>query len=142
MFKRWISGFLVFAFGFGCASVVSVATARESLEAGTLAEGLSYVSDGSTVTLFNNGKITYIVVVNRTPGTAPVDPSISYARGSMRISKVDIDKVVVQGVTSVAFMREDFWRPCNMGDCSWSGPVPPPPPPLPDYPGVTVLTPG
>lgn len=142
MSKRWLSGFLIFAFGFGCASLVTVATARESLEAGTLAEGLSYVSSESDLTLINNGKAVYVVMIKRTPGTGPTEPPVSYVAGTMRVSKTGIDKLIVQELTPVVILERDFWRPCSMGDCSWQGPLPPPPPPLPDYPAAKFLSPG
>ena len=139
MFKRWLSGFLIFAFGFVCASLVTVATARESLEAGSLDEGLGYVSTEREVTLINSGKKIYVAMVKRSPGTEPTEPPISYVTGSMSLPKPGINKVILHELKPIAILEEDFWRPCSMGDCSWTGPLPPPPRPPIAPPGLAAV---
>ena len=141
MAKRWLAGFLIFASGFGCASLVSVATARENLSAGTLEEGLSYVNTERDVTLINNGKSVYVTIIKRLPGTEPVDPPVSYNGGVSSFPTVGMDRAILYRLTEVAVLQDEMWRPCNMGDCSWQGPVPPQPDPLPGKLAAKFLSP-
>jgi hypothetical protein len=141
MLKRWLSGFLIFVFGFGCASLVTVATARENLSAGSLEEGLGYVNDERDVTLINSGKNVYVVMVHREPSTSPADAPVSYNGGTLKFSKYSLDKAIAYRLVPIAILEEEFWRPCSMGDCSWQGPLPPQPDPLPGHLAAKFLSP-
>lgn len=128
MSKRWLSNSLIFAFGFGCASLVTIATARENLEAGRLEEGLGYVNSENEVKLVNTGKDVYVAMVTRT-NTEPPRPALVLGKGAVSIPKLELDRLKVYRLVGIAELDRDFWRPCSMGDCSFIGPLPPPPPP-------------
>ena len=136
MSKCRLSGFLIFALGFGCASLATVATAQEiPEERGELEEGLGYVNTEKEVTLVNSGKDVYVVMVQRgSPCASPAEVPVSDRKGVIRISKCGLTSLKVYGIRliselEVSELEADFWRPCMGADCSWSGPLPPPPPP-------------
>ncbi len=130
MSKRWLSGSLIFAFGFGCASLVTIATARENMEAGGLEEGLGYVNTENEIRLVNTGKNIYVAMVTRRAGTESAEAPVEFAEGILSIPKFELDRLKVYRLVGIAELDRDFWRPCSMGDCSWTGPLPPPPPPI------------
>jgi hypothetical protein len=143
MSKRWFSGVLIFALGFGSTFLATNAMAQEPhQEKGELEEGLGYVMTGNEVRLVNTGKYIYLVMVQRSPGTSPADAPISYIEGTASLPVYSLNRLVAYRLTPIAVLADQFWRSCAMGDCSWTGPLPPPPPPLtpPDL-GAILLTP-
>lgn len=131
MSKRRLSGFLILALGFGCASLATTATAQEPFsEEGELAEGLSYVNTENEVELVNTGEGVYVVMVTRSPGTLPTGPAVLYRAGTTTVSRFGLVSLKVYQLMPIAELEADFWRPCIGADCSWQGPLPPPPPPI------------
>ena len=141
MSKRWCSGVLIFALGLG--SLVTNANAQEPREAtGVLENGLDYVVNGNEVRLVNTGKHVYLVMVQRSPGTLPADAPISYMEGTVSVSGYGLSRLVAYRLEPIAVLADQLWRSCAMGDCSWTGPLPPPPPPIaPPELGAMFLTP-
>jgi hypothetical protein len=130
MSQRWLSGFLIFALGFGCASLVTVATAQEvPEERGELEEGLDYVNTENEVRLVNSGKDVYVVMVQRSPGTSPAEAPVSYRKGVTTVPRSGLTSLKIYRLVAISELEEDFWRPCLGADCTWIGPLPPPPPP-------------
>ena len=128
MSKRWFSCVLIFALG--CVSLVTSAMAQKPREdRGVLGDGLSYIMTGSEISLINTGRDVYVVMVQRAPGTSPVEAPISYMEGSVRFSGFSLNQAILFRLQPVAVLEDEFWRPCAMGDCSFIGPLPPPPPP-------------
>ncbi len=143
MSKRWFSGVLIFALGLGSTSLATNANAQEPREVtGVLEDGLSFVMTGNEVRLVNRGKHVYLVMVQRSPGTSPAEAPVSYMEGTVSLSEYSLDRVVAYRLEPIAVLADMFWRSCAMGDCSWTGPLPPPPPPIapPDL-GAMFLTP-
>ncbi len=143
MSKRRLSGFLIFALGFGCASLATVARAQDVPEdRGELEEGLGYVNTEDEVTLVNSGKDVYVVMVQRGPGTLPTEVPVSYRAGTIRISRSGLTSLKVYRLMPISELDLDFWRPCIGADCSWTGPLPPPPPPIvpPDLAAIFLAT--
>ena len=132
MSKRWLSGVLTFALGFGCISLATNATAQEIPEdMGTLEDGLDYINTERGITLTNTGEHTYLVVVQREPGATLAEAPVSYDGGIVQIVGLSLIKAVVYRLEPVAVLETDFWRPCMGADCTWIGPLPPPPPIVP-----------
>lgn len=130
MSNRWFSCVLIFALG--CVSLATNAMAQKPREdRGVLADGLGYIMAGSDISLVNTGKDVYVVMVQREPGTLPVEAPVSYMAGVVRFSGYSLNKAILFRLQAVAVLEDDFWRPCSMGDCSFIGPLPPPPPPTP-----------
>jgi hypothetical protein len=128
MSKRWFPCVLIFALG--CASLATNAMAQKPQEGrGVLEDGLSYIMTGSDVSLINTGRDVYVVMVQRAPGTSPVEAPISYMEGVVRFSGFSLNQAILFRLQPVAVLEDEFWRPCAMGDCSFIGPLPPPPPP-------------
>jgi hypothetical protein len=109
---------------------------------GVLEEGLGYVMTGSEIRLVNTGKDVYVVMVQRAPGTSPVEAPVSYIEGTVRLSGYSLNKAILFRLQPIAVLEDEFWRPCAMGDCSFIGPLPPPPPPTaPPDPSAVFLQP-
>ena len=127
MSKRWFPCVLIFALG--CVSLATNAMAQKpGEERGVLEEGLGYFMNGSEISLVNTGRDVYVVMVQREPGTSPVEAPISYMEGVVRFSGYSLSKAILYRLVPVAVLEDEFWRPCAMGDCSFIGPLPPPPP--------------
>lgn len=131
MSKRWFSGVLTLALGFGSTSLATNAMAQEPREVkGVVEEGLGYVMTGSEVRLVNSGKYIYLVMVQRSPGTSPADAALSFIDGTATVPMYGLARLVAYRLEPIAVLGDQFWRSCAMGDCSWMGPLPPPPPPI------------
>jgi hypothetical protein len=143
MSKRWLTGVLIFALGFGCPSLVTSATAQEVREdRGELEDGLSYINSERDITLVNTGKDVYIVMVQREPGTTPAEVPVSYMEGTVRLSGYGLSKAILYRLEPISVLERNFWRPCLGADCSFIGPLPPPPPPTaPPNPSAVFLQP-
>ena len=130
MSKRWLSGFLIFALGFGCAFLVTTATAQEALEEGEVEEGLDYVNAPEKFKLVNWGDQGYVVMVTRKPGIPQAEPPVSYRTGVITISKNGLDTLTIYRLVPVTQL-DGVLRPCDQAfwDCPWRSPIPPPPPP-------------
>ena len=141
MSKRWFPCVLIFALGY--VSLATNAMAQEAREdRGVLEDGLSYIMNGSEIRLVNTGKDVYIVMVQREPGTPPVEAPISYLEGVSAFSGVSLSKAIVCRLVPIEILEHEFWRPCVMSDCSFIGPLPPPPPPTaPPDPSAIFLQP-
>jgi hypothetical protein len=134
MSKGWLSGVLIFVLGFGCPSLATNATAQERAEdRGELEDGLSYINTERDITLVNTGKYVYLVIVQREPGTIPVELPFSSSEGILKILQPGLSRAIAFRLEPVQIMEELVWRPCMGADCSFIGPLPPPPPPT-DYP--------
>ncbi len=131
MSKRWLSGVLIFALGFGCTSLVATAAAQEvpAEETGTLEEGLDYVNTENEIRLINRGKNIYVFMVQRRSGLLPADTPVLYTDDAVTIARYGLNKLVAYRLEPIAIL-ERSWRPCFGADCSWIGPLPPPPPPI------------
>lgn len=143
MSKRWLTGALIFAFGFGCTPLVATAAAQDTPveETGTLEAGLDYVSTENEIRLINGGKDVYVVMVQRRSGLLPGDAPVLYLDGAITVSRYGLSRLVAYRLEPIAIL-EHSWRPCLGADCTWIGPLPPPPPPIvpPDL-GAMFLTP-
>lgn len=143
MSKRWLSGALISALGFGCAFQVTNANAQEiPEEMGTLEAGLTYTNTEREVTLVNTGKDVYLVMVQREPGIEPAEGPILYRDGTLRLSGYGLNRLVAYRLEPIAVLADQLWRSCAMGDCSFIGPLPPPQPPTgPPDPSAVFLSP-
>lgn len=131
MSKRWLSGVLIFALGFGCPSLVTNATAQEPpSDRGELEEGLGYISTERAITLVNRGKYVYLIMVQHGPGTTLAELPPPYNEGILSLSGFNVSQAIAYRLEPVAILSDDFWRPCMGADCTWIGPLPPPPPPI------------
>jgi hypothetical protein len=130
MSKRWLSGFLIFALGFGSASLVTIATAQDVPEEGELEEGLDYVNAPDKFKLVNSGDRAYVVMVTRRSGVPAAEPQVSYTSDVITISKNGLDTLTVYRIVPVTQL-DGVLRPCDEAfwDCPWRSPIPPPPPP-------------
>ncbi|HKH45069.1 MAG TPA: hypothetical protein VKM72_10440 [Thermoanaerobaculia bacterium] len=143
MSARSLSGVLIFALGFGCASLATAGTASEDREeTGVLEDGLSYVNIENEVKLVNAGKDVYLVMIERSPGISPADTPVSFREGALKVSRYGLARLVAYRLEPIAVLADQFWRSCAMGDCSFIGPLPPPPPPTaPPDPSAVFLQP-
>jgi hypothetical protein len=140
MSKRWLPSVLIFALGLVCPFLVTNATAQEPpppAATGELEDGLTYINTERDFTLVNTGNDIYLLMVQREPGTAPAEEPVSFNGEIVRISGDGLYKVVAYRLVPISVMKNQFWRTCAMGDCSWTGPLPPQPDP-PDYPDSEV----
>ena len=144
MSKRWLPSVLIFALG--CLFLVTNATAQEPpppANTGELERGLTYINTGRDVTLVNTGNDIYLLMVQRDPGTASAGEPVSFNGEIIRIPVDGLYKVVAYRLVPISLMKNQLWRSCAMGDCSWIGPRPPQPDPPDDHPEskVEVLLP-
>ncbi len=139
MSKRWLPSVLIFALGLVCPFLVTNAAAQEPpppASTGELEPGLTYINTDRDFTLINTGKYIYLVMVQREPGTAPVAVPVSYDGEILRIVGDNLYKAVAYRLEPISVLKNQLWRSCAMGDCSWIGPVPPQPDPPDDHPGA------
>jgi hypothetical protein len=141
MSKRWFSCVLIFALG--CVSLATNAMAQKPREdRGVLEDGLSYIMTGSEIRLVNTGKDVYVVMIQREPGTSPVEAPVSFMEAVGTFSGVSLSKAILFRLMPIHILEHEIWRPCAMADCSFIGPLPPPPPPTaPPDPSAVFLQP-
>jgi hypothetical protein len=141
MSKRWFPCVLIFALG--CVSLATNAMAQKPREdRGVLEDGLDYIMTGSEVRLVNTGRDVYVVMIQRQPGTSPVEAPISYMEAVSTFSGVSLSKAILFRLMPIEILELEIWRPCAMADCSFIGPLPPPPPPTaPPDPSAIFLQP-
>jgi hypothetical protein len=135
MAKSWLAGVALFAFGFGCAQVMHVATA--DAQDTEMEEGFQYVDHGDKYELINTSGNAYMVRVKRKPGFAGFEPQVKLEAASAMISKDGLEDLSIFRITTVGKLVASVHPPfriCdppqNFVDCPLPRPDPPPPEPM------------
>lgn len=132
MNKRWLAGILLFVLGFGCSSLVKLATAstRAAVKEGVIEGGLRYV-DGTDLSFqYSEGDSTYLFVEARKPDVLSTEPPIAYSTGSTTLSKQALQSVAMYRLTLVGVYdgQRVCFPPNWTTECPSVRPLPPRPP--------------
>lgn len=134
MSKRWLSGVLLFALGFGSAALVQLPSIHAAAKEVVIEGNLKYV-DGNELQLIYpkpNKNDNYLAIVPRKKKSdRSSGPQISFQTGKASFSKEDKEGMIIYRLTPVVIVKNNVTKPCN--DPAVLCPLPPEPLPPPTF---------